>query len=118
MSPDWTRKRLAWIEAFDWISLTAILQTMRGLDLFWGVVARVLLFDSPSQQTFRNPGASRVRKRRAAVKKGSKRQADQPAPLMGRTTSGQVKCLPLPSLISRNRSSGYGCGTEFYFDKS
>jgi hypothetical protein len=36
MSPDWTRKRLAWIEAFDRISLTAILQTMRVLDLFGG----------------------------------------------------------------------------------
>jgi hypothetical protein len=34
MRPEWTEKGLAWIEAFDRIPLTAILQTMRGLDLF------------------------------------------------------------------------------------
>jgi hypothetical protein len=39
---------------------------MRGLDLCGGIVARALLCDSPSQQAFRNPGARRVRKRRAA----------------------------------------------------
>jgi hypothetical protein len=31
---DWTDKGLAWIEAFDSIPLLAIVQTMRGLDLF------------------------------------------------------------------------------------
>jgi hypothetical protein len=34
MRPEWTKKGLAWIEAFDKIPLTAILQCMRGLDLF------------------------------------------------------------------------------------
>jgi hypothetical protein len=34
MEPKWTKKGLAWIEAFDQIPLRAILQTMRGLDLF------------------------------------------------------------------------------------
>jgi hypothetical protein len=31
---DWTDKGLAWIEAFDSIPLLAIVETMRGLDLF------------------------------------------------------------------------------------
>jgi hypothetical protein len=31
---DWTEKGLAWIEAFDSIPLLAIVETMRGLDLF------------------------------------------------------------------------------------
>lgn len=34
MRPQWTELGLAWIEAFDQIKLTEILQTMRGLDLF------------------------------------------------------------------------------------
>jgi hypothetical protein len=34
MRPEWTNKGLAWIEAFDRIPLTTILQTMRSLDLF------------------------------------------------------------------------------------
>jgi hypothetical protein len=34
MRPEWTNKGLAWIEAFDSVPLVAILQTMRGLDLF------------------------------------------------------------------------------------
>jgi hypothetical protein len=34
MRPEWTKKGLAWIEAFDGIPLVAILQTMRSLDLF------------------------------------------------------------------------------------
>jgi hypothetical protein len=34
MRPQWTERGLAWIEAFDQIRLTEILQTMRGLDLF------------------------------------------------------------------------------------
>ena len=34
MRPEWTNLGLKWIEAFDQIPLTAILQTMRGLDLF------------------------------------------------------------------------------------
>lgn len=34
MRPQWTERGLAWIEAFDQIKLTEILQTMRGLDLF------------------------------------------------------------------------------------
>jgi hypothetical protein len=34
MRPEWTRLGLTWIETFDRIHLTEILQTMRGLDLF------------------------------------------------------------------------------------
>jgi hypothetical protein len=34
MRPEWTELGLRWIEAFDKIPLMAILQTMRGLDLF------------------------------------------------------------------------------------
>ena len=34
MRPKWTELGLAWIEAFDRIRLTEILNTMRGLDLF------------------------------------------------------------------------------------
>jgi hypothetical protein len=34
MMPQWTNLGLAWIEAFDQLKLTEILQTMRSLDLF------------------------------------------------------------------------------------
>jgi hypothetical protein len=34
MRPEWTKKGLAWIEAFDRIPLVTILETMRSLDLF------------------------------------------------------------------------------------
>jgi hypothetical protein len=34
MRPEWTNLGLRWIEAFDQLKLTEILQTMRSLDLF------------------------------------------------------------------------------------
>jgi hypothetical protein len=84
MRPEWTNRGLAWIEAFDRVPLTSILQTMRSLDLFseqslahyLSLVLRNKLTAilNPAEAQFGNP-------RRAAVKKPGrpKRPADQPA---------------------------------------
>ncbi|SHJ97272.1 hypothetical protein SAMN05444159_2053 [Bradyrhizobium lablabi] len=85
MLPEWTTKGLAWIEAFDKIPLTAIMRTMRGLDLFsektlWHYYAIAL---RNKLAAILEPTDAIGRKCRAAVKSGRpRRPADQRAQRM------------------------------------
>ena len=49
MDPQWTEQGLQWLEAFDGLKLTAILQTTRSMRSFQRGIAPPLFFNRPSQ---------------------------------------------------------------------
>jgi hypothetical protein len=82
MRPEWTAKGLAWIEAFDRIPLTRILETMHGLDLFSEQsLARyfAIAIRNKLAAILEPADAMGGRKCRVAVKPGRPKRADRPA---------------------------------------
>jgi hypothetical protein len=86
MKPEWTELGLAWIEAFDKIPLTALLQTMRSLDLFAEKNLGYYLGISLSNKLrvileplVPKPAPPVRAKRKPPAKPSKRRPADQPA---------------------------------------
>ena len=91
MRPEWTNRGLAWIEAFDRVPLTSILQTMRGLDLFseQSLAHYLSLVLRNKLTAILNPAEAQVgNPRRAAVKKRNRLGID----LRGVDRDGRLLC--------------------------
>jgi hypothetical protein len=107
MRPEWTGKGLAWIEAFDKIPLTLILQAMRSLDLF-------------SEKSIGHYYAIAIQNKVAAILEPAARPATKPVQLkrekppraLSRVPGVEamvelgVKLLELRSTVKSNREFG------------
>ncbi|WP_439925308.1 hypothetical protein [Nitrobacter sp. JJSN] len=113
MRREWTGLGLAWIEAFDQIKLTGILQTMRGLDLFSEQTLPLYLANVLRNKLFKIFATAKP-----AVKPLAKREPKPPAylarvPGVERNVALGLEMLKLRSAIQNNRAYGRQVRRQF-----